>query len=72
MTGWTAPHDRLLWRLEQEELRALSWGQVDGVMSDAELRRWRTGNRRAAERGRILDELIDWHLVFDVGEEEER
>ena len=65
------PHDRLLWRLEQEELRALSWGRVDGVMSDAELEALAVEEiADPAERRRVLDELIDWHLVLDVGQQE--
>jgi hypothetical protein len=66
-----APHDRLLWRLEQEELRALSWGRVDGMMSDAELEALAAEEIvDRAERRRVLDELIDWHLVLDVGQHE--
>jgi hypothetical protein len=63
--------DRLLWRLEQEELRALSWGRVDGVLSDAELEALAAEEiGDPAERRRVLDELIDWHLVLDVGQQE--
>ena len=73
MTGWTAPHDRVLWRLEQQELRALSWGQVDGAMTRPELEALADEEiTDPSTRDQILDELIDWNLVFDVGGADER
>lgn len=65
------PHDRLLWRLEQEELRALSWGRVDGAITQDEVEALAAEEiADAGERARVFDDLVDWHLVLDVGQRE--
>src|SRR5262249_25148477 len=65
------PHDRLLWRLEQEELRALSWGRVDGAMTQDEVEALADEEiTDSVERTRVFDELVDWHLILDVGQDE--
>lgn len=62
-------HDQLLSRLEQAELALLSWGRVDGVLTEDEVRALAeeiAGNNRAGDD--LVQDLVDQHLLLDVGE----
>ena len=61
--------DDLLLRLEQAELALLSWGRVDGALTEsevAEIARGVVADPEAASR--LIDELSAVHLLLDVGE----
>src|SRR5262245_49794411 len=62
-------HDELLSRLEQAELALLSWGRVDGALTEAEVNEIAevvAGDRDVATR--LVDDLVGWHLLLDVGQ----
>ena len=61
-------HDELLSRLEQSELALLSWGRVDGALAENEVKaaaRAVAGSENRADD--LVDDLIAWHLLLDVG-----
>lgn len=65
-------HEEFLSRLERQELAWLSWGRVDGSLSQSEV--------EAAAKGALedypgtlnmqdlIDDLLDHHLLIDIGE----
>jgi hypothetical protein len=69
-------HDRVLSRLEREELAWLAWGQVDASLShDEALAIARSAiahgdSSRSAED--VVEDLIDEHLLIDLGGEPPR
>src|SRR4051812_23731115 len=62
-------HDELLSRLEQAELALLSWGRVDGALTESEVHDVATvvgGDPNTAAT--LVDDLLAWHLLLDVGQ----
>lgn len=69
-------HDQVLSRLEREELAWLSWGQVDASFSHDEIvaaaRAAVAGVRTSCSAEDLVDDLIDHHLLVDLGGEPPR
>ena len=72
MTAWQPEHDRLLWQLEQQELRALSWGRIDGAMTRDEVETLaHSALTSHSDPISVLEDLIGWELLSDLGESDE-
>jgi hypothetical protein len=62
-------HDELLSRLEQGELALLSWGRVDGTLTEREVHDVAAAVAGDPDSARmLLDDLLAWHLLLDVGQ----
>lgn len=62
-------HDELLSRLEQNELALLSWGRVDGALTESEVSEIATAVAADVDAATALvDDLVAVHLLLDVGE----
>ncbi len=67
----TAHHDELLSRLERLEMSWLSWGRVDGSITEAEALRIAAEVGGRADRGdELINDLLDASLLLDVGRAE--